>query len=92
LAAWAAFSKPSASSPLTSPRTVRAIFVIAGAPSFFPKVTSAVTSSDSTVPPARPISPERAMEKQDEWAAAMSSSGLVMPPASSALRLGQDTS
>jgi hypothetical protein len=84
LAAWAAFSKPSASRPVTSPRTVSAILVMAPAP----RVTSAVTSRDSVVPPALPISLDRAMEKHDECAAAMSSSGLVVPPASSAVRFG----
>ena len=35
---------------------------------------------------------DSAIEKHDEWAAAMSSSGLVVPSASSAARLGNDTS
>ena len=53
--------------------------------------TSAEVSSEVGGVPAlaRPL--ENAIEKQDEWAAAISSSGLVLPLASSA-RAGQDTS
>src|SRR3954449_9335134 len=92
LAAWAACWNASASRPSTSPRTVSLMPVIVGAPSFWPSVTSAVTSSACGVPPAFAISLDRAMEKQAECAAAMSSSGLVTPPASSAARFGKFTS
>jgi len=71
---------------------VSAILVMCGAPSFWPSVTSAVTSSAWGVPPAFAISFDRAMEKHAECAAAMSSSGLVTPPASSAARFGKFTS
>ena len=55
------------------------------------KVTSAVTSSacGAWSAWARPL--DSAIEKQDEWAAAISSSGLVLPLASSA-REGHETS
>ena len=52
LAAWAASSKPAASIPSASPRTVRAIPVIFMPPfGSGPKVTSAVTSSDCGLAP-----------------------------------------
>ena len=44
------------------------------------------------VPPAWAMAADSCMAKQAECAAAMSSSGLVVPPASSAARLGKDTS
>jgi hypothetical protein len=54
-------------------------------------VTSALVSSASGGEPAFARALERAMEKHDEWAAAISSSGLVRPFGSSA-RDGQVTS
>jgi hypothetical protein len=92
LAFCAASWNPAASRPSTSPRTVRTIRVMCGAPSFSPSVTAAVTSSACVVPPALPISLDSAMAKHDEWAAAISSSGLVVPSAFSAVRLGKLTS
>ena len=56
------------------------------------RVTSALTSSATGVPPAAAITPDSCMAKQEECAAAMSSSGLVVPSAFSAVRLGKDTS
>jgi hypothetical protein len=55
------------------------------------KVTSAVVSSRSGGLPALASPFDSAMEKHDECAAAMSSSGLVRPSGSAA-RDGQDTS
>ena len=57
-----------------------------------PNETSAVTSSAIGVPPASAITFESAIGKHAEWAAAMSSSGLVVPSAASAVRFGQETS
>src|SRR3954469_11766104 len=91
-AACAACWNASASRPSTSARTVSAMRVIASPPSCWPSVTSALTSSDCGVPPALPISFDSDMAKHAECAAAMSSSGLVTPPASSAARFGKFTS
>ena len=55
------------------------------------KSTSAVVSSEVGGVPALASRWRTAIEKHDEWAAAMSSSGLVLPLGSSA-RAGQDTS
>src|SRR5882724_10254467 len=44
------------------------------------RLTSAVTSIRSGVKPASPSAAESAMAKQPEWAAAISSSGLVPAP------------
>src|SRR3954469_14828871 len=92
LAASAACWNPSASRPSTSPRTVSLIVVIARPLSSRPRVTSAVTSSACGVPPPLPISLDSDMAKHAAWAAAISSSGLVVPPASSAARWGKLTS
>ena len=46
--------------------------------------TSACVSSEVGGVPALPSAADSAIEKQDEWAAAISSSGLVLPFASSA--------
>lgn len=94
LAASAAFAKPSASRPVTSPRTFSAIPVSLKPPLSLsgPSETSADTSSDSGVPPASATFAESCIAKQAECAAAMSSSGLVVPPASSAARFGKLTS
>lgn len=54
-------------------------------------VTSAVTSSANGVPPASAKTAENCIAKQEECAAAMSSSGVV-PSALSAIRLGKVTS
>ena len=74
--------------PGTSPTTLRAISVI---PVPGTNVTFAVVSRLVGGVPAlaRPL--DSAIEKHDEWAAAMSSSGLVFPLADSA-REGQLTS
>ena len=50
---------------------------MANPPSFFSRVTSASVSIRSGVIPASARIIERAMEKQPEWAAPMSSSGFV---------------
>jgi hypothetical protein len=47
------------------------------------KVTSALVLTSSGAWPAWARAWLKAMEKQAEWAAAMSSSGLVLPPAAS---------
>ena len=88
LASSAAATKSSSLMPSTVPRTVRRIWVI---PVPGTKSTSAeVSSAVGGVPAlARPL--ENAMEKHAEWAAAISSSGLVLPFESSA-RAGQETS
>src|SRR5918997_292311 len=91
LAAWAACSNPAESRPSTSPLTLSLLEVIV-APLDRSRVTSAVTWRERGVPPALAISFERAIEKHEECAAAMSSSGLVVPPAASDVRLGQETS
>lgn len=93
-AASAALAKPSASRPETSPRTFRVMPVSLKPPLSLsgPSETSADTSSDSGVPPASAMFAESCIAKQAEWAAAMSSSGLVVPPASSAARFGKLTS
>jgi hypothetical protein len=57
-----------------------------------PRVTCAPTSRDCPLPPASPSSAENCIAKQALCAAAMSSSGLVTPPASSAARRGKLTS
>jgi hemoglobin len=80
-ASSAAATKSSSLIPSTVPRTVSRISVM---PVPGTKSTSAeVFSSVGGVPAlARPL--EKAIEKHAEWAAAMSSSGLVLPFASSA--------
>ena len=74
----AASSKPAASRPGTRPSTVSAIFVI---PSPGWKVTVAEVSSCSGGVPAFASPAESAIEKHEACAAAISSSGLVLPPA-----------
>src|SRR5690606_26029910 len=88
LAFSAAWANSSAEIPGTSPRTRSTMPVI---PSPGWKVTSAVVSSDRGGVPAWARPWARAMEKHEEWAAAISSSGLVLPPGCSA-RDGHDTS
>src|SRR5829696_7698424 len=94
LASCAAFSKPAASMPSTRPRTVSLMPVIMNPPRSLsgPKPTSAVTSRLCGVPPALAMTPENAMSKQEACAAAISSSGLVLPSAASEVRFGQETS
>ena len=53
-------------------------------------VTSADTSNRSGGVPARPSAPDRAIEKHAAWAAASSSSGLVLPSDNS-VRAAHDT-
>ena len=55
-------------------------------------VTVADVRSRSGGLPAFASPPERAIEKQEAWAAAISSSGLVLPPEASSERAGQLTS
>src|SRR5688500_6815089 len=88
LACSAAATKSSSLIPWTAPRTLSRICVM---PVPGTKSTSAdVSRLVGGVPAlARPL--ENAMEKHAEWAAAISSSGLVLPLASS-VRAGQDTS
>ena len=74
--------------PSTVPRTVSRISVM---PVPGTKSTSAEVSSDVGGVPALASPLESAIEKQAEWAAAISSSGLVLPFASSA-RAAHDTS
>ena len=77
----AASTNPASSTPGTVPTTDSAIFVI---PSPGTKVTVAVVSSCSAGVPPFASPSESAIEKHAEWAAAMSSSGLVFPFGSSA--------
>ena len=81
LAPSAAFWKSSADIPGTRPRTVRWTPVM---PSPGWKVTSAVVSRVSGGEPALARALDRAIEKHEECAAPMSSSGLVRPFGSSA--------
>src|SRR5690606_26566198 len=76
------------SAPGTVPRTVSAILEMCGPPSVS-KVTVADVSSRSGGVPALVRMFDSAIEKQAEWAAAMSSSGLVCPP-DSPVRDGHD--
>src|SRR5881394_2789634 len=64
--------------PGTTPRTVRCELVTFG-PSSIDRVTVAETSRRSGALPAWASSCESAMEKHEAWAAATSSSGLVLP-------------
>ena len=65
--------------PGTTPRTVSALDTTRQPASSLSKVTSAETSRRSGGVPARPRAPDSAIEKQAAWAAATSSSGLVLP-------------
>ena len=76
--------------PGTQPRTVSALDTTRHPASTLSKVTSADTSSRSGGVPARPSAPDRAIEKQAAWAAARSSSGLVLPSDDS-VRAAHDT-
>ena len=71
------------------PRTVSATFVM---PVPGTNVTAAEVCRRSGGLPACASPCERAIEKHDAWAAAISSSGLVFPPESSSVRAGQLTS
>jgi hypothetical protein len=88
LASWAAASNASASIPGTTPRT-ESLIPVMPAPGW--KVTSARVSMLVGGVPAVARPRDSDMEKQVEWAAAISSSGLVLPLACSA-RAGQLTS
>ena len=88
LAASAAATKSSLLIPSTTPRTVSLMPVM---PVPGVNSTSAVVSSDVGGVPALASPFENAIEKHAECAAAMSSSGLVLPLGSS-VRAGQDTS
>src|SRR5439155_7781987 len=87
-AVWAACVKPSSAIPGTLPSTVSAIFVM---PSPGWKVTVADVFSSSGGFPACARACESAIEKHDACAAAISSSGLVLPPVSSSERAAQLT-
>ena len=76
-AAFAAFSNVDLSAFGTFAATSRWINVTANPASVFSKFTVAFVSIESGVRPSFPSSPERAIEKHPEWAAAMSSSGFV---------------
>src|SRR2546428_1726816 len=76
-AAFAAFSNVDLSAFGTFAPTSRWINVTANPASVFSKFTVAFVSIESGVRPSFPSSPERAIEKHPEWAAAMSSSGFV---------------
>jgi hypothetical protein len=84
-AAWNA----AASRPGTDPRAVNAIFVI---PVPGTNVTVAEVWSCSGAAPAFASTFANAIEKQAAWAAAISSSGLVLPPEASSVRADQLTS
>ena len=88
LASSAAATKSSSLMPSTMPRTVSRIWVmpVPGTKSTSAEVSSAVGGVPAL---ARPL--ENAIEKHAECAAAISSSGLVLPFGSS-VRAGQDTS
>src|SRR4028119_902250 len=88
LASSAAALNSSSLIPSTVPTTVIRISVMP-----FPgwKSTAALVSSACGGLPALASAPERAIEKHDECAAAISSSGLVLPLGSSE-RAGQETS
>ena len=88
LATSAAAWKSSADMPGTDPTVLSLISVI---PVPGTKVTAAVVSSVVGGVPALASPFEKAMLKHDECAAAMSSSGLVLPPGSS-VRAGHETS
>ena len=89
-ASFAILAKSSALTPRADPLTVSLMPLIRNPPAGSgPSVTSAVTSSDWSLPPAAPSSAENCMAKHPACAAAISSSGLVVPPASSAARLGK---
>ena len=88
LAAFAIFAKPALSRPATSPLTWRRIAVI---PTPGWKSTSADVRNCVGGVPALVNSCDSAMEKQEACAAAINSSGLVVPFGSS-LRDGQLTS
>ena len=75
----AAASNAAASIPGTRPVTVSAERVTVGASSTLSSVTTAVTSSCSGSLPPCVSSCESAIEKQEACAAAISSSGLVLP-------------
>src|ERR1700722_6299959 len=93
LASPAIRAKSSADTPSADPLTVSLIPLMRKPPAGSgPSVTSALTSSAGLLPPAPPRSAENCIAKQAECAAAMSSSGLVTPPASSAARRGKLTS
>src|SRR4051812_18106796 len=79
LAASASFAKSSADIPGTRPTTFSALETIRQPGSSLSNVTSAETTSRSAGVPARNSLPASAIEKQDECAAATSSSGLVRP-------------
>ena len=85
----AASRKPSASIPGTVPRTASAIRVI---PVPGTNVTAAEVSSRVGGVPAFASPPASAIEKHDACAAAISSSGLVLPPDASSVRAAQLTS
>ena len=69
--------------PGTTPRTVRWLDTMRQPASSFSNVTSADTDRRSGGAPARPRRPEKAIAKHEAWAAATSSSGLVLPPGAS---------
>jgi REP element-mobilizing transposase RayT len=88
-AASAASRKPSASRPGTTPRTVSALRVI---PVPGTNVTVADVLSRSGGEPALASPSESAIEKHEACAAAISSSGLVLPPDASSDLAAQVTS
>jgi hypothetical protein len=88
LAPSAALTKSSSLAPSTLPRTVSAMPVM---PLPGTSVTSAWVSSACAGVPASVSALDSAIEKHEECAAAISSSGLVLPPGSSA-RAAQLTS
>ena len=88
-AASAASPNAAASIPGTTARIVSALFVI---PVPGTNVTVAEVESRSGGLPARASAPASAIEKHDACAAAISSSGLVLPPDASSERAAQLTS
>ena len=85
----AAAVKAAASTSGTVPVTDKALDATLNPSSTFSKVTVALTSSFHGGIPAQSRRTDKAMQKHDAWAAAISSSGLVFPLDSS-VRAAQD--
>jgi len=87
----ASSAKRAASRPGTAARRVMSIPEISAPAALVESVTSALTSMLSAVMPSWPSTPDRFIARQAECAAAISSSGLVLPSGDSN-RLGNVTS
>src|SRR6202041_270174 len=82
LAAAACSAKAAASTPGTRPTVTSAILVMVGTPSTIRRVTVASVRTDSGGVPACASMLDRAIEKHDACAAAISCSGLAPGPSS----------